>query len=85
MSGVISVVPWETPLTPIHFSPSGMMTAAETPFPLNDSSPLSKASCNFSPNVSSCFGSDGESLEQDMKFKVNRNRRTNTNNIFFIS
>jgi hypothetical protein len=83
MSVVIGVVPNDTPLTPTQVEPSGMITAADTPFPLNDFTPASRAACNPSASVGSSCGSEG-ALEQAVNFRASKNNTPIADSIRFI-
>jgi len=69
MSGVIAVVPWDSPLVPTHVQPPGMITAADTLFPLKDTAPASKTAYGSSASVDSFWGSEGAS-EQAVNFRA---------------
>ncbi len=48
MSGVMAVVPWDTPLTPTHRVPSAMITANANPLPPCSRTPASRVACSSS-------------------------------------
>jgi hypothetical protein len=82
-SGIIAVVPSDTPLAPTHVQPPGMIAAAETPFPLKDLTPATKAACKSSASVGSFWGSQGAS-EQPVNFRASKDNMIVASRVRFI-